>query len=91
MAIVFAVLLRFTDYHFGIFKPQYITIYNTFIYVGAHNTEHHYGIVQYHPYDTIETWGKDFYHYFVYFPFDVFNEYVSYHVGAEMIPIIANR
>ena len=75
------------DYHFGIFKlvlqiykiyiiPQYITIYNTFIYVGAHNTEHHYGIVQYHPYDTIETWGKDFYHYFVYFPFDVLNECV---------------
>jgi len=32
-----------------------------------------------------------YYHYFVYFPFDVLNQYVSYHVSAEMIPIIANR
>jgi hypothetical protein len=33
--------------------PQYITIYNTFMSVGAQNTEHHYDVVQYHHYDTI--------------------------------------
>ena len=62
---VFAVLLRFTDYHFGIFKlvlqiykvyiiPQYITIYNTFISVGAQITTIDYDVVQYDPYETIE-------------------------------------
>ena len=97
--MVFAVL-QFMDYHFGIFKlvlqiykvyiiPQYITIYNTFITVDAQNP--YYDVVQYHPYDNIETWCKNFYHYFVYFPLDVYNQYVSYHVSAEMIPIIANR
>ena len=62
---MFAVLLRFTDYHFGIFKlvlqiykvyiiPQYITIYNTFISVGAQMTTRDYDVVQYHPYEIIE-------------------------------------
>jgi hypothetical protein len=32
-----------------------------------------------------------YYRYFLYFPFDVLNQYISYHVSAEMIPIIANR
>jgi hypothetical protein len=34
--------------------PQYITIYNTFIYVGAQITTTNYDEVQYHPYETIE-------------------------------------
>jgi 4-diphosphocytidyl-2C-methyl-D-erythritol kinase len=55
LAMVFAVL-RFMDYHFGIFKPvlqiykvyiipHYITIYNTFITVDAQNP--YYDVVQY--------------------------------------------
>ena len=32
-----------------------------------------------------------YYRYFVYFPFDVLNQNISYHVSAEMIPIIDNR
>ena len=62
---MFAVLLRFTDYHFGIFKlvlqiykvyiiPEYITIYNTFISVGAQITTIDYDVVKYDPYETIE-------------------------------------
>ena len=31
-----------------------------------------------------------YYRYFVYFPFDVLNQNISYHVSAEMIPIIDN-
>jgi hypothetical protein len=50
--------------------PQYITIYNTFISVGAQMTATDYDVVQYHPYETIEVWCKGFYHYFVYFPFE---------------------
>ena len=34
--------------------PQYITIYNTFISVGAQMTATDYDVVQYHLYETIE-------------------------------------
>jgi hypothetical protein len=39
----------------------------------------------------VESGVKHHYRYFVYFPFDVYNQYVSYHVSAEKIQIIANR
>jgi hypothetical protein len=58
-------LRKWEKFHFGIFKrvlqlykiyiiPQYITIYNTFSYVGAQITTTDYDVVQYHPYETIE-------------------------------------
>jgi hypothetical protein len=39
----------------------------------------------------LDCFGIQDYRYFAYFPFDVENQYVSYHNSAETIQIIANR